>query len=535
MRPRRILATLGAATVVAALASAPSGYAAPPPVPTTPVAGVTTAQYRDSFVRHAGARLTVDGREFRFSGANIEWLGVENYGPAPSSSIPAGSERYPTKYEVDDALATARDMGATAIRSQTLGDTIGCAQCLEPQLGQFNPAALAQMDMVVAEAHKYGVELFGEFDGDANAAPTPNHASLSGQGHGWYCVWRHRSDCGSGFFTDPALTGDYERHMDALLNHVNTYTGLAYKDDPTFAGWVDGNNIGLGDGVPTPALDAWIRTVSDHFKAVDHNQLFIDNSSVGGIGSIDPGALRIPGVDVFATEYYPHWLPGIMGDRVDGNAPTLHQSAAEAAAAGKAFSPIEFGWDSTDFLTPAALEQFLTGLEADPNIAGDNYWALQSHANGHGWQPIPANTGCTPTCQWGEDGNWWALYYTGIDTPSNTAVDMAARAQLLRAHAYRLAGYPRPPAHQPIPAPTITSTTANTVLFQGSAGSPAYTIQRQAPDGAWHTACDSCVTDSSRAWHDANSDPGCYRVIGHNLDGIEGPASAPAGNCRRER
>src|SRR5262249_55029368 len=155
----------------------------------------------------------------------------------------------------------------------------------------------------------------------------------------------------------------------------------------------------------------------------------------------------------------------------------------------------------TDFSTVDALRDFLTGLRADPNMAGDNYWALQSHADGHGWQPIPADTGCSPTCEWGEDGNWWALYYTGITTASHHAADNAARAQLRPPHAYARAGSPTPPAHQPVPAPTITSTTDGTVLFEGSAGSPTYSIQKR--DGSnWVTVCDHCTADASGGWRD---------------------------------
>jgi len=84
-------------------------------------------------------------------------------------------------------------------------------------------------------------------------------------------------------------------------------------------------------------------------------------------------------------------------------------------------------------------------------MAGDLSWALESHNDVHGWQPLPADNRCiaraddskpppsTPSddgagCFTNEDGNWWALYYTGISTLSHDAADMAARAQLLRAH-----------------------------------------------------------------------------------------------------
>jgi hypothetical protein len=192
------------------------------------------------------------------------------------------------------------------------------------------------------------------------------------------------------------------------------------------------------------------------------------------------------------------------------------------------YATLEYGWDNTNFLTTGAVKQFLDGLAADQNVAGDNFWALQSHANGHGWQPIPGDMGCSPTCLTLEDGNWWALYYTGLTTLSNRRADMAARAQMMRSHAYTLSGFSSPPPHELVPAPIVTSTTGGKVLFEGSAGSPSYTIQKLSR-ARWFTVCDRCTTDAAGGWHDPAPTAGCYRVTGYNLDGIAGPASQPDG------
>jgi hypothetical protein len=406
---------------------------------------------------------------------------------------------------------------------------------VEPKLGQFNERAFAQMDMVVAEARSYGIKLFGEFDGDASAtAPTGSAAAPTGgsnfESHNWYCIWRGASPCGMAFFSDPALLGDYERHMKAVLDHVNPLTGLAYKDDPTFVGWVDGNNLNLADGVPPPIVEAWLAKVSSYFKSIDTKQLFADISLTGGDELVTPTVLQIPGIDIYGQEYYPHWFPVVQGgDRVDGTAPLLHAEAAQIAAAGKVYATLEYGWDHTNFLTSTALKQFLTGLTSDKNVAGDNFWALQVHKDGHGWQPIPGDAGCIPTCEEGEDGNWWAMYYTGLRTLSNQAGDMAVRAQLLRAHAYELGGFGSIPAHERVPAPIITSASDGKIQFEGAAGSPTYTIQKRTASGRWATVCDHCTTDAAGGWQDPDHTAACYRIIGYNLDTLAGPASDAVG------
>src|SRR5580692_9251858 len=108
----------------------------------------------ESFVQRSGTKLTLAGATFRYSGPNIEWLGLEGYGPHD----PQGP-RYPSNFEVDDALATAEEMGAKVVRSQTLGDSVGCELCIEPEEGKFNPAAFQVTDDAIQAARQHGMRL----------------------------------------------------------------------------------------------------------------------------------------------------------------------------------------------------------------------------------------------------------------------------------------------------------------------------------------------------------------------------------------
>src|SRR5919201_4567415 len=110
MQPRR----LAAAVALAAVLVTPSA------------SNATTKQGPGSFVTRSGTHLRLAGRPFRFGGANIEWLGLAGYGP-----FDRRGPHYPSHYEIDDALATAEEMGATVVRSQTMGDSVGCDVCLE--------------------------------------------------------------------------------------------------------------------------------------------------------------------------------------------------------------------------------------------------------------------------------------------------------------------------------------------------------------------------------------------------------------------
>jgi hypothetical protein len=196
---------------------------------------------------------------------------------------------------------------------------------------------------------------------------------------------------------------------------------------------------------------------------------------------------------------------------------------------GKVFIVNEFGWDRTNWSTTADLQHVLDTLARDPNVSGDGFWALQAHLDNFGFQLIPADSSDTAFAEKGESGEWWALYYPGIKTSVMTAEDMAARAQLLRVHAYAMAGTPVP-KHVIPPAPAITSTVfGGLVAWRGSAGALRYSIERlDAPSTQWKTVCDQCATDTSDPWIDPHPTllGAQYRVTAYNADGIPSPTSA---------
>src|SRR5256885_12853143 len=300
------------------------------------------------------------------------------------------------------------------------------------------------------------------------------------------------------FWTDQTVRGDVEQHIDALLNHVNRYTHVAYKDDPTIFGW------DLLNGGDSPR--DWTREVVAHLRTIDRRQLVLSRAW---------NAL-IPGVDVCVAFVYPHWRQPWS---------SLQDELAACKSARKPFVAYEYGWDRTNYRTLSIFRRFLATLQKNPLVAGDAFWALQAHQDGHGWMPIPANTSNRAEAPRIETGQWWALYYTGIRTLVNTAADMAARAQAIRAHNYAM-WKRRPPPHALPPRPTITSTRGR-LYWQGSAGAKNYSIERAArASGPWRTVCDRCVTDQSNGF--AAIRGGWYRVVPYNLDGKPGPPSKPA-------
>ena len=478
----------------------------------------TSLSNAQSFVQRAGTHLTLDGAPFRYSGPNIEWLGLEGYGPHD----PMGP-RFPSHFEIDDAFDTAAEMGAKVVRAQTMGDTIGCPQCIEPEQGHFNDAAFQASDYALAVAAKHHMKLIIPLIGDC--------ATCSGGGMGQYLAWNHQVNP-QAFFADPAIIAAYERHIDAVLNHRNTVTGVLYRDDPTIMAWENCNMCGLfalfahGD---TGQVAAWSEQIGAHIKQVDHHHLYLDTT---GIFHNEKRVLDNPSVDLVTFEEYPHWdfAFGAAAGLPPTTAETFSNDAALVTGHGKAFIVNEFGWDVTDWKTPGDLKHLLDVVTHDPNISGDGFWALQAHVDNFGFQPIPADSKDPNYALKNECGEWWALYYPGIKTLVMSAEDMAARAQLLRTHGYAMAGQPAL-KHAVPPAPVITSTVlGGLVAWRGSAGAVRYSVDKMDPaTRQWQTVCDKCATDADDPWADPHGSllGGTYRVTAYNADGVASPASAP--------
>jgi mannan endo-1,4-beta-mannosidase len=480
--------------------------------------GAAQTSHNDEFVRRSGTRLTLGGANFRYSGPNIEWLGIEAYGPDDSLG-----PRYPSHLEVDDVLDTAKLMGARVVRSQSMGDSVGCDLCLEPKAGVFNPEAFKTVDYAIKAAHDRGLRLIITLVGDCS------NCEMAGEGE--YLSWKGKKDFKL-FFTDPEVIAEFEDHIRALLDHKNVFTGIAYKDDPTILAWENCNVCGIFVATPGHAEPylTWVETIGSFIKSIDNKHLYEDNS---GFFLFDPKALDAKSVDIVTAEYYPHW-DALFGGGQTTTAQTFSKHAATVTAKGKVYIACEYGWDVTDWPTQNDFQNVLTALESDPNISGDGFWALQAHADKFGWQPISAPANSASYAKWGETGQWWSIFYGGVNTLVNSAQDMQARVELLRTHAYVMAGLSVPPHAVPAP-PVITFKGFGLLGWHGSAGAVVYSVQRRSDDKAeWETICDRCATDADTPWIDEEAKTRSlaalfttkYRVIAYNAEGKPSDPSA---------
>src|SRR3989440_2841809 len=261
----------------------------------------TTSKTSTGFVTRSGSKLMLNGHSFHFAGANMHWLALDD------------SANYPSQFRVDDGLDATKEMGATVVRSHDLGISVGCSNCIEPSLGVFNETAFAHVDYVIKAARDRGIRLI---------IPLTDNWHFAAGGKHTFTDWRGISDENQ-FYSNTQVISDFETYIRTLLNHVNTYTGVAYKDDPTIMAWETGNEL-------CPPTD-WTQTISTYIKSIDSNHLVVDGRS-----GIDPNAASLINVDIVSNHYYPK------------RTTQLEDDTKAAQKLGKVFLAGEFDWNDAN-------------------------------------------------------------------------------------------------------------------------------------------------------------------------------------------
>jgi len=454
----------------------------------------------NGFVTRSGNTLQLNGRDFRFSGANVYWGGLDDDGRIGLN--------YPTPFRVHSALQTAAEMGETVIRCQTCGISTGTPLSVEHALGDFSQTALRHIDYFIAQAQRYGMKVVIPLTG--------NYDNYLGS----YCDftnWLGLSapyDCpspaaASAFYSNPKAIAAFEKYIIVLLNHVNYYTGVRNKDNPTIMAWETGNEMPYGLGGP-PELTKWTATISTYIKSQDANQLVMD-----GAAYLDLGNLSLPDVDVVDVHSYP------------ADPAWLDADAIQATVVGVPMVIGEYAWnDSQD------LHTFLADIRQTPAVAGDMYWDLQPQNDFFGYV---------------EHFDGYQLHFPGDNAdvfdfggePVLEAGPDASAVTALRDHAYAMAGrsvpaYPVPSAPVVTNVEHVASETAgagNLLEWRGSPGAASYLVQRSTggPGGPWTTVATVSAADTESPYLDRGVGQGpdlWYRVTAINPNGKSGLPSS---------
>ncbi|KAL0381076.1 UNVERIFIED_CONTAM: Mannan endo-1,4-beta-mannosidase 4 [Sesamum angustifolium] len=230
-----------------------------------------------------------------------------------------------TRVKVSDTFAQAAKYGMNVARTWAFSD--GGYRALQTAPGLYNEDMFKGLDFVVSEAKKHGIylilSLVNNWEGFGGKKQYVQWARERGQ-------YLNNED---EFFRNPIVKGYYKNHIKAVLNRVNTITGVAYKDDPTIFAWELMNEPRCQSDLSGKPIQDWVAEMSAYLKSMDKNHLLEigmegfygesmpekkQNNPGYEVGTDFIANNRIPYVDFATIHLYPNqWVPGSNDEAQD--------------------------------------------------------------------------------------------------------------------------------------------------------------------------------------------------------------------------
>lgn len=322
-----------------------------PAVPTNLGSGGSTSRLS---VNSSGV-LQLNGAAYKIAGANAYWLAFND-----NVRDVGGNPTYPSSTIKNATMLTLWNTGVRVLRCHTVGIGVGNTGTMMPTInGALNATAMDSADQVIAAAKAQGMLLWVPLTDRYNYYHGGAAAFLAFRGYP-----SGSTDSRTPFYTDTNCISDYKFYINALLTHVNPYTGLAWKDDPTIAVWETGNEM-------YDATTTWTNTIAAYIKTLSPNTLVADGSAADGL-SVSSAALTSTSIDIVGGHFYQH--------RMD--LATATTDAATAASHSKAYVIGEYAWTNGDNngagvqspQPPTRNGTWLPGIRAAANIQGSMWW-----------------------------------------------------------------------------------------------------------------------------------------------------------------
>jgi mannan endo-1,4-beta-mannosidase len=240
------------------------------------------------------------------------------------------------------------------------------------------PNGLQRLDYVVKRAGQLHLKLLISF------VDNWQYTGGMDQYLAWYGLKDHNA-----FFTNPRVRQDFKSWIAHLLNHINVYTGVRYRDDPTIFAWELANEP-EPKALSTNVLLPWVKDISAYIKSLDQHHLV----AVGSVGRDLADEVAIPTID-FGTE---HLYPEHQKLTIDQSVQLLQQSISTVHRFDKPMVLEEFGysnsnpdqasvyqtWTKTIYWRAGAGFLFwrLAAADATGRIPPDNGEGFDVHADG---------------------------------------------------------------------------------------------------------------------------------------------------------
>ena len=405
------------------------------PTPTSAPATHSTP-VNDKFVTTSSGKFIFGGHPYYFIGANF-WQGMNLGVDAPSGN----------RTLLNQDLDQLQQLGVTNLRVMAASEGPNTeprrmVPALMDSPGVYDQSVLNGLDYLIAQMGQRGLKAVMVLN---------NYWQWSG-GMGQYVSWHEKTpipypgDYGTfmsyvaKFYACDECQTWYRNHIQTIITHINAYTGLKYRDDPTIFSWELANE-------PRRYPINWINDTAAYIKTLDPNHMVTTGSEGTPPGESQNFILTHQGASIdYATI---HIWPGNWG-WYDPNDPATYDTgeslsikyfqthAVEAVSLGKPLVLEEFGlardWDPMhDIYNPnspttlrdrfytAMFGQVSSAIALGEPLAGANFWAWAGAARpGYPWIGDPPH----------ETPGWYSVYNSDSTTQAIIADFAQKMAQL---------------------------------------------------------------------------------------------------------
>ena len=250
----------------------------------------------NEFVTRFGSNLILNNQPFYAIGVNCYYL--------------QNLSAYKDTFHIEEVFQEAKQIGANVIRTWGFFDNSDSTNPAVIQYlpNRFNESGLQALDLVISKAKKYSIylviplvnnwEAYGGMNQYvrwyANNFPKKNIASekvvqkiIKGEEGRIYHHIVEGSYTHDDFYSNPTIIQWYKNYISNLLERVNTFTNIKYKDEPNILAWEVANEPRSSDRSGKTVTN-WMKEISAFIKTIDQNHLISTGEE---------------GLDVSSTQY----------------------------------------------------------------------------------------------------------------------------------------------------------------------------------------------------------------------------------------
>jgi mannan endo-1,4-beta-mannosidase len=353
---------------------------------------------QSGFVRVEGTQFTIDGKPYRYIGANY-W-----YGGLLATNGEKGKQRLKTELDFMKAHGVTNlrvTVGAEGLT--TYQYRVPSEKALQPKPGVFDEKIMYGLDYMLNELGKRNMKAVLHFtntwDWSGGLGQYLQWNGFGPQPHSKYggYSWESEGHYTSQFYTCQKCMDELDTYIKYVLHHTNSINGKKYVDDQAVMAWEIINEPRPMDPSANAPFLAWMQHVSALIKSIDHNHLLTTGSEGDIASSGDMSIYRTihadKNIDYLTIHIWPkNWgwfkdtsIVASYSNIISNATDYINRHLALAKELNKPLVIEEFGLprDAQSFSIKATTGSrdkwynFVFGtMMQHPEIAGANFWAF---------------------------------------------------------------------------------------------------------------------------------------------------------------